>query len=163
MKLAVLLIPMIAAITAAAQTPRLLIATSKSHDPDFRWSVVLLVRDSAEGAVGLMLNRPLQGGQYAGGPLGIGINALVRSQTKPENATSLSTGVWLMSDRAAINNLRSGIFRVYLGQCGWTSAQLHDEIRRGLWVTAPFQASAVFDSHPDTLWTRLSTASRPRK
>src|SRR5262249_54154189 len=127
---------LITAITATAQIPRLLIATSKSQDPDFRHSVVLLVRDSAEGAVGLMLNHPIKDGEYAGGPLGIGVNALVRSPTKPENAMRLWGDVWLVSDRAAVHNLRGGTFRIYLGQCGWTSSQLHDEIKRGLWITA---------------------------
>jgi putative AlgH/UPF0301 family transcriptional regulator len=39
-------------------TGKLLIATAKSHDPDFAGSVVLLIRYDSESAIGLMLNKP---------------------------------------------------------------------------------------------------------
>jgi putative transcriptional regulator len=170
---------LIATASAAAQTPvpSLLIASPQSLDPDFRRSVILLLHATAEGAIGLMLNRPTRADMvdlfpelksakaaiYAGGPLRIGVNALVRSSVKPAGATNLFADVWLVSDRAAIQRLAAtspAAFRIYLGQCGWTTSQLQDEIRRGLWIAAPPQAGAVFDPLPETLWTRL-TATRP--
>jgi len=170
---------LIAAASAGAQTSTawLLIASPQSQDPDFRESVILLLHNSSDGAVGLMLNLPTRAGIrelfpelqsskaaiYAGGPLRIGVNALLRSNVKPGGASNLFANVWLISDRSAIRKLAvnpPAAFRIYLGQCGWSAAQLQDEIRRGLWITAPSQPAAVFDPNPDTLWTRL-TAKRP--
>ena len=169
----------IATTSAAAQTPvpSLLIASPQSLDPDFRRSVILLLHTTSEGAIGIMLNRPTRADMgdlfpelksqkaviYAGGPLRIGVNALLRSNVKPAGATNLFADVWLVSDRSAIQKHAAtapAAFRIYVGQCGWTAAQLQDEIRRGLWIAAPAQAGAVFDPLPDTLWTRL-TATRP--
>ncbi len=37
---------------------KLLVATAKSHDPDFARSVILLIHYDSESAIGLMLNKP---------------------------------------------------------------------------------------------------------
>jgi putative transcriptional regulator len=169
----------VTASAAAAQTsaPTLLIASPQAVDPDFRRSVILLVHAASDGAIGLMLNRPTRADAvdvfpelkspkaaiFAGGPILIGVNALVRSKIKPAGATNLFADVWLVADRSTIQKLAAAspaAFRIYVGQCGWTASQLQDEMRRGLWTAAPARAGVVFNPLPDTLWTRL-TATRP--
>ncbi len=81
----------------------LLVATRNSHDPDFAESVILLIHYSAQGAVGLMINRPWEDVPitrlfpelkrspvklWQGGPIAIGVRALLRSRTQPEQADS---------------------------------------------------------------------------
>jgi hypothetical protein len=78
-------------------TGNLLVATSKSHDPDLADSVVLLIHCDSESAIGLVLNQPtsLPIGEvlrdpkdksitvFAGGPVIIGVRGLLRSQAPP--------------------------------------------------------------------------------
>jgi putative transcriptional regulator len=168
----------VAATLAGAQdrpaAGQLLIATSASRDPDFARSVVLLVRSDGAGAVGVFLNRstsvPLakvfpgfdpssNARVFQGGPLRIGVNALVRASPAPAGAARVIAGVYLVSDQGAIQRLAARgdvTLRVYLGQCGWTAAQLQDEIRRGLWRIAAGTAEVVFDARPETLWERIT-------
>ena len=76
---------------------KLLLATAKSHDPDFTRSLVLLIHYDSESAIGLMLNKPTTvpiseilpeaNGKsvtvYAGGPVSIGVRGLLRSKSPP--------------------------------------------------------------------------------
>jgi putative transcriptional regulator len=140
----------------------LLVATAKSHDPDFARSVVLLIHYDSESAIGLMLNKPTtvpisdvlaeaKGKSvtvYAGGPVTIGVRGLLRSKSPPffsvfSNKTQL---LKLMSDTP------SSSFRIYAGYTGWTTRQLQSEVARGLWKVLP--------ANPGTLWPRL-TPSHP--
>lgn len=130
---------------------QILIATAASHDPDFAQSVILLVHNGPDGAVGLMLNRPTRvTGTYQGGPLEIGVNGLL----KTGNAFRVVTDAAEIKRRAATDT--PAVFRVYAGQCGWTAEQLQDEMKRGLWRQIPASAATVFDGHPETLWRRLA-------
>jgi len=136
----------------------LLVATAKSHDPDFARSVVLLIRYDSESSIGLMLNKPtnipisevLPGARgshvtvYSGGPVTIGIRGLVRMKSAPffsviTNRTELLQ--WIASGAP------SSSFRIYAGYVGWTARQLQSEVERGLWRVAPANARIVFDEH----------------
>jgi len=75
---------------------QLLVASRKSVDPDLAKTVVLLVHYGPEGALGLIVNRlssvpvsevfprlqQARASVYTGGPIAIGIRALVRSHSK---------------------------------------------------------------------------------
>jgi len=182
----VMLIAALIALPAIAQDPgALLVATSATRDTDFDRTVVVLVEHDAQRATGLVLNRPVKitlaevfpdltapGARnqtaWAGGPVFIGVNALLRSRTALPHTDPLLPGVRLIADKPLIRaqiaaGAPPGTIRVYLGVCGWGSRQLEDEIRRGLWRVAPGSADAVFDAAPDSLWTRLAhTAVRPQ-
>lgn len=127
----------------------LLIATVKSHDPDLSRSVILLISSDADGAVGLMLNRP-NGKAFEGGPVALGVRTLVRSNTKPEGARRIFPGVFV------VPGIREDAgTRVYVGYTGWSHEQLRDEIARGLWKVRHGDATVVFDAQPGTLWERM--------
>jgi putative AlgH/UPF0301 family transcriptional regulator len=49
----------------------------------------------------------------------------------------------------------SSVFRVYAGYTGWSPGQVKDEIARGLWHVFAGDAGAVFDPHPENVWSRL--------
>ena len=89
---------LLAASSSAGQlsTGTILVATTKSHDPDFARSVIVLIHYDSESAVGLMLNKPtnlaiseaLPGAKgksivYAGGPVTMGVRGLLRSKSAP--------------------------------------------------------------------------------
>ena len=138
-------------LLASAARGQILVATAASHDPDFAQSVIPLVHNGSDGALGLMLNRPTRvKGTYQGGPLEIGVNGLLKTRD----------AFRVVTDAAEIKRLAASAtpasFRVYAGQCGWTAAQLQNEIKRGLWRQIPASAATVFDGHPETLWRRLA-------
>jgi putative transcriptional regulator len=165
----------------AAELPgvgKLLVATRKSSDAELSKTVVLLIDHNAEGAIGLILNRridaPLSrvfsemkgkpGGStqlYFAGPIDIGVRALVRSRTWPNDAAlKLYGDVYVVANNAAIRKRAAatpapGEFRVYAGYTGWSATQLRNEVSAGLWYVAPGAADIVFDAHPESLWRRL--------
>jgi putative transcriptional regulator len=159
------------------KTGQLLIATTASHDPDFARTVVLVVHADEHGVAGLFLNRPTdadilkvlpglgrapEGDKtvYAGGPLALGFNALVRSRLRPDEGSRLAGDIWLVADQAAMTRVFSDgkqPARVYIGQCGWTTQQMQSEISRKLWAVSLADADVVFDGHTATLWRRLSS------
>jgi putative transcriptional regulator len=137
----------------------LLVATAKSHDPDFAGSVVLLIRYDSESAIGLMLNKPttvpisevLPEAKvksitvYAGGPIALGLRGLVRSNSPPffsviSNKPQL---LKLISSGAPPSS-----FRIYAGYTGWTARQLQSEVARGLWKVLPAVPDRLFQDTP---------------
>ena len=162
--------------TAAEQLAvgQLLIATTKSHDPELAKSVVLLIHYDQQGAIGLIVNHPTEVPMarafpdtkssalvYMGGPVPLGSNALLRSQKKLKSAANLFGDVHLIADKVFIEasanaGAPSSVFRVYAGYTGWSAEQLRNEVKAGLWRIAPGDASVVFDPHPESVWQRLS-------
>jgi len=139
---------------ASGQQPsvgKFLVATEKSHDPDLGHAVVLLIHSDRDGAIGLILNHPTKTETYFGGPIPLGVRALIRSRTPPDQSDPVFPGVWVTSQ---IEN-RTGVFRIYAGYAGWSADQLTDEISRGLWHMISAKADTVFDPNPATLWSRL--------
>jgi putative AlgH/UPF0301 family transcriptional regulator len=161
---------------------RLLIATAKSQDPDFAKSVVLLIHYDDQGAIGLMLNRPLKTSLaavfpdlpaakdraeivYAGGPVSLGIRALLRSAIKPDGGIPLAPNIYALArktllERAIAAKPPPSAFRVYVGYSGWSATQLRNELSQGLWRIARADAGLVFDPKPQSLWERVSRSSK---
>jgi putative transcriptional regulator len=154
------LIPLLAvAISAHSQTlatGNLLTATPKSLDPDFSRTVILLIHYDSQAAIGLILNKPTDvpisdvlpeaKGQpitvYAGGPVMIGVRALVQTNSAPYFA--------VVTQKAELLKLLSGNapFRVYAGYTGWTGRQLESEVARGLWRVAPANPGSLTPPRP---------------
>ncbi|MGA2184430.1 MAG: YqgE/AlgH family protein [Bryobacteraceae bacterium] len=172
------LMALVAGMAVAQDRGALLVATEASRDADFSRTVILLLDRDAHKATGLVLNRPvkiplaevfpeLKTGAglgmtaWAGGPVLIGVNALLRSKTTPAEADRVLPRVYLITGKTRMRTeITAGTpassFRVYLGVCGWGAGQLESEIRRGLWRVIPGSASVVFDATPGTLWARLT-------
>jgi len=178
------LLPLIALATATIagqETGAILLATEASHDTDFAHTAVLVLDHDVHRATGLVLNRPvkislaevfaeLKAGPalaqtaWAGGPVLLGVNALLRSRTPRAGLDRVLRGVYLISDKQRMRaEIAAGTpaasFRVYLGACGWGAGQLESEISRGLWRIVPGSADLVFDAKPDALWGRLRLRS----
>ncbi len=165
-----------AVAVSAAEQPhagQLLIATTKSRDPELAKSVILLIHSDRQGAVGLMLNHPTDvrvsrafpsakssSFLYKGGPVALGSNALLLSRARLKSATNLFGNVYLIADKVFIEatanqGAPSSVFRVYLGYTGWSGDQLRNEIESGLWRVITADASVIFDAHSESLWQRL--------
>ena len=126
---------------------QILVATQKSRDPDLAKSVVLVIHSDSDGVIGLILNRPRGNSACFGGPIPLGQRTLVASG----QTGKILDGVYMTS------TTKDPSGRTYIGYVGWSPQQVTDEISRGLWRVVPGAASVVFDSHPETLWKRLSS------
>ena len=156
---------------------KLLVASRDLPDPNFAKTVVLLVQYDEDGVVGLILNRRstvpisrvldnLDGAKdrpdpvYAGGPVGKTVLALLRSRSKPDDARRVIEDIYLVSTKELLQKsfaaaIEFSMLHVYLGYSGWTAPQLEHEVDLGAWYIFRGDAAAVFDSDPDSLWSRL--------
>jgi putative transcriptional regulator len=157
---------------------RLLVASRDLADPNFAETVVLLVHYDAQGVVGLILNRrtdvPLSlvledlkpakersDTVYLGGPVETPlVLALFQSPAKIDGAEHVFGGVYLISSKTLFEETISakpdpGVFHVYVGYVGWTADQLRREVELGAWFIFPEDASTVFNSDPDSLWSQM--------
>jgi putative transcriptional regulator len=179
------------ALTASAQSThdlgigKLLVAKRDAPDSNFAETVVLVVRYTHGGTVGLMLNRrttvpvsralePLKGASgrsdpvFAGGPVELpNVLALLRADAMPEGAEHVTGKVYLVPTGALLEKTLakrpdSADFRVYLGYCGWSPGQLENETSHGFWQVLNGSADIVFDSEPETLWSRLIERAEQR-
>jgi len=85
---------------------------------------------------------------------------LLQSSAKVEGAEQIFGGVYLITakplfERTISARPDSAAFHVYLGYAGWTKAQLRNEVLLGSWFIFPEDAGTVFNSDPDSLWSKL--------
>lgn len=152
-----------------------LVAAPSLRDPNFRQTVVLLCEHGAEGALGVVVNRPtamsisealpqvpiIEGAGhvlYAGGPVQTNqVMLLYRGEQLPENSHPVFDGVCLggdvgMVERILIGSPTKESFRAYLGYSGWGPGQLESEMRTGSWITLPADSTMVFEKDPAHVW-----------
>lgn len=127
---------------------QLLIASPALGD-FFHRAVVLVVDHTAEGAFGLVLNRPSEStvaeavpgvfdeatGEdplYVGGPVQPGSVTAIAEHDDPEDATKLLVGAVGMVDLDAIPGLSR--IRVFAGYAGWGPGQLDAELEAEGWI-----------------------------
>ncbi len=157
---------------------KLLVAHRDSQDRAFAETVIILVHYDHDGTVGLMVNRrsrvpisrALDGWKgtagyadpiYVGGPVEPrNVLALLKANVMPEGASHVSDKIYLISTKSVLEKTLTGRaepeqFRAYVGYCGWGPRQLENEIEHGFWHIFAGNADLVFDSQPDTLWSRL--------
>jgi putative transcriptional regulator len=160
---------------AKTLAPGFLIAVPQLTDPNFKQSVVLLLQQSDDGALGLVINResPIflrdlckdHEISYAGDPAK---RVRVGGPVQPEQGLVLYDGD--LDDpegRAVLDGLQVSAstktlqhlcedtkirFHCFSGYAGWAPGQLEQEINDGSWIVAPVDPSLVLDTPPDALW-----------
>ena len=154
----------------------LLLSVPQLMDPNFMHSVVLVVEHSAEGAYGLVLNRPLEMAVqdlfreheeladctesiYQGGPVSTeALQFIHRLPDQIPGGLPFGDGNYLggngeeliqtLGDAGACKSLR-----LFLGYSGWGAGQLEEELAVGSWVVAPHDPDLLFsESHSEVLW-----------
>jgi putative transcriptional regulator len=159
---------------------RLLAASPKLGDPNFRRAVVLIVEDDTdEGTLGVVLNRPTDvpldevlepwtplasGPQvvFRGGPISPNSAlalALAHGSDEPVGwrsleGTPMMARIGLVDLGAPPELLAGGItsMRVFAGYAGWGAGQLRDEIDEGAWYVLPGDPGDAFAAEPEGLW-----------
>lgn len=155
---------------------RLLVAAPTLVDPNFARTVVLMLEHSGEGALGVVLNRPmtlrvhdvvppplrdLMGDDalvHAGGPVQPEAVLVLADHMLPEEAATLVVhGVGIVDPHADAEHLPSLLraARAFGGYAGWSEGQLEEEIAQGAWIDAGCDVDDVFTSEPSGLWRRV--------
>jgi putative transcriptional regulator len=156
----------------------MLVATRQLLDPNFAEAVVLLLESGAEGAVGVVVNRPSKlelrsvlpdvkglsqrrDTVFLGGPVEKGqLLLLVRSPSPPQQSVRVFRDVFVTAsldalNRAAAESPGDPRFRLFAGYAGWGAGQLEVEIARGDWIVLPGDVEQVFAPAPERIWESL--------
>ena len=175
-----------AALPAPAQAPerasltgQLLIAAPAMNDPRFEQAVVLMVRHDRNGALGIVINRPLEERSiasllevlgekdtaaittsvriFAGGPVQPEIGFVIHSADyhRPDTI-DIDAHVAMTSNREILrdigNNKGPGKSLVAFGYAGWGPGQLEGEVEHRFWFMTPEDVRLVFDLDRDKVW-----------
>lgn len=153
---------------------QLLIASPRLTDPNFAQAVVLVVSHDENGALGLIVNRPMdtkvkdaiaeseveiatdetlsQGGPCPG--------PLMAVHNDPSAAQmEVVPGVWFTADKDHIELFLqepTASVRYFVGYAGWTAGQLEAEIESGSWFVVTARPKHIYEPGP-RLWQKWVT------
>lgn len=148
-----------------------LIAMPGLADPNFSHSVVYICEHSDEGAMGLVINNPLDiplsqvfeqfeigysdeiGKQHllSGGPVQTDRGFVLHRPAgrEWESTLAISGDISLTASKDIINDIASekgpNELIITLGYAGWGAGQLEEEIANNAWLTVPGDADIVFN------------------
>jgi putative transcriptional regulator len=162
----------------ASLTNQLLIAMPGMADPNFSSTVTLICEHDDDGALGIVINRPLElrmsglleqldlagSGPRAsddlilmGGPVSPERGFVLHEPCERyENSLVVSEKIHLTLSRDVIDAMARGAgpgkTLVALGYAGWQPGQLEDEILANSWLNVPATPDIVFDTPFDKRW-----------
>jgi putative transcriptional regulator len=163
---------------AGSLTNQLLIAMPGMMDPNFSTTVTLICEHNDEGALGIVINRPLtlkMSGLFEqldlvdpdpreadrpvmmGGPVGTERGFVLHEPGDTyENTLYVSEDIQLTLSRDVIDRMASGDgparSLVALGYAGWDAGQLETEMLANSWLNVPATAEIVFDMPFEQRW-----------
>lgn len=164
-------------------TGKLLIAMPGMGDPRFEHSVVAVCAHSPDGAMGLIVNKPLPAPGFGDllGQLGIPVTASDRPETTPilfggpvetgrgfvlhspewrgrSKPMKVSAALSMTATRDILEDMAAGCgpdhALLALGYAGWGPGQLEAEILENGWLIAEGDATLALDPDHATKWTR---------
>jgi putative transcriptional regulator len=157
-------------VTTETLAGRLLLAHPAMTDPNFRRSVVLMSAHNAEGAMGVVLNRPLGkrlgeiSGEFALG----GLSGVPLFMGGPVQTEQLVLAAWQVQDDGF--RLHFGVepdkalqllseegthVRGFLGYSGWSAGQLENEMKQNTWIRADVPEDLLTQSQDEGLWRNV--------
>jgi putative transcriptional regulator len=163
-------------------TGRMLVAMPGIGDPRFERALIFLCAHNAEHAMGLAVNRPVQGLSLAGvlkrlkikstitvpddlvlmgGPVERDRGFVLHTDdyVSPSSSIAVMPGVSLTAtpevlEAIAGHNRRPRRSLLALGYAGWDAGQLETEIQQNTWLTCESDESLIFDDDYDQKWER---------
>jgi putative transcriptional regulator len=156
----------------------LLVATDEMKDPRFVESVIYLVKHDADGALGLVINRPLAQGPIDDLLKGMGVDAkgsklaitlhyggpvssrqvflLHSDEVALDSSVRVSGGIAMTADIRMIEAIAEGKgprqFLFTLGYTGWAPGQLELELQAKSWFTAAADKALIFGTDAEKKW-----------
>ena len=161
---------------------QLLLAMPALADPNFHRSVVLVCEHGTEGALGLIVNRPMQLELgtildqldlptaredinhlpvFSGGPVETQRGFVIHDNVGvfPDSlnigdALAVSSSSEILG--AISENRGPDHFMVVLGYAGWGAGQLENELRENAWLSVPASPQLIFDVPVSERWRKAA-------
>jgi putative transcriptional regulator len=163
-------------------TNQLLVAMPSLADPNFAQSVALICEHTDKGALGIVLNRPLdmtlgevfdqlqlecadaalrETPVLRGGPVAQDRGFVLHPPGTADDPTfdatlKVSDTLHVTTSRDVLASMARGGFPrravVALGYAGWDAGQLEDEIRSNAWLNVPPSEEILYRTPFDTRW-----------
>ena len=156
------------------------------RDPRFAQAVIYMIAHNKEGAMGLVVNRPLGRGPisdllkslgvegvdtgvetilYYGGPVELDKGFILHTSDYVLKGTQMvDDGIAVTTDIEILRALARGKgprrSLVTMGYAGWAPGQLEAEMRRDDWFSIPAEEFLIFDEDSKTKWRRASDRRR---
>jgi putative transcriptional regulator len=156
---------------------QLIIATPTLIDPNFDRTVVLIAEHTAQGAMGLVVNRPAttlvdeavpdlawlgaEGERvWIGGPVAETAVIVLAEWADPALAGAIVEGDlgFVGADADQPEQLDGAIrrARVFAGHAGWGPGQLEEELAEEAWIVVERpQRDEIFCAEPESLWAAV--------
>ena len=157
---------------------QLLIAMPGMSDPNFSSTVTLICEHNSDGALGIVINRPLNlnlGGLFAqlavrdpdaaaaqipvldGGPVARDRGFVLHNpEVEFESSVAVSRDIQLTISRDILDAIAAGKgprkSLVALGYAGWQSGQLEAEMLANAWLSVPATPELIFDVPLSKRW-----------
>ncbi len=157
---------------------QLLVATPTVSGDVFAQSVIYLFAHNAHGAMGVIINKPLEMVHYASLFQQLGIEVTANAQDLPvgmggpvegsrgfvlhtpdykspeslagDGHIVLTANAKVLRDIAAGTGPQQALMTI--GYAGWAPGQLEAEIEANSWITVPATPELIFDTPDDTKW-----------
>ena len=162
-----------------------LIAMPALQDPNFFHGVTYICEHSDQGAMGIVINRPLDVGLgeileqmnihsddakinaqavYLGGPVQNERGFILHSPTGEwENMLRIGAEVAVTSSRDILEAIAHGQgpekTLVALGYAGWGAGQLEQELLDNAWISTPAHSNIIFDLPDDQRWQAAAASA----
>ena len=167
-------------------TGQLLIAMPSMTSGPFAQSVIYICAHTPEGAMGIVVNQPLEAPSFddllrqldivpvpparriqlcSGGPVDNARGFVLHTadwtgdgSLQVDSELALTASLDVLKAIAGGGGPRHGLLA--LGYAGWGPGQLEEEIQQNSWLSAPANAGLVFDSGYGTKWRRALASLR---
>jgi putative transcriptional regulator len=161
-------------------TGQILIAMPAMQDPRFIQSVIFICAHNPDGAMGVVLNRPIKAPGFAdllqqlnveptppqrllpvgnGGPVDDKRGFVLHSPDWVGEGSLEIDGAHVLS--ANLDILRAvaagggpARARLVLGYAGWGAGQLDEEMKQNSWLNVPADESIIYDTEYNSKWQR---------
>jgi putative transcriptional regulator len=163
-------------------TNHFLIAMPSLADPNFSRTVTLVCAHNDDGAMGIVINRPMnidlgevlaqmqlesdnpainQQPVFRGGPVHRDRGFIIhRPGTDWGSTIHVSEEVGVSTSREILEAISNGSgpreTLVALGYAGWGAGQLEQEIAQNAWLSGPADADIIFRAPPESRWERAA-------
>lgn len=161
-------------------TGQLLIAMPAMRDPRFTQSVIFLCAHNPDGAMGVVLNRPVKAPKFpallqqlgvepspprrqlavsTGGPVDDKRGFVLHSPDwTAEGSMEIDDQHMLSANLDILRAVAAGggpeKARLVLGYAGWGAGQLDEEIKQNSWLNVPANEAIIYDTDYATKWQR---------
>lgn len=148
----------------------ILLAEPFLKEPPFARAAILLCHLDEEGALGLVLNKPIdnpfqtkpehpffKAGLFSGGPVDSDHLFYLHQNEKVPGAIHLKEGMYWQGDFQSVKDFvdQNGSSRFFLGYSGWESGQLENEIKEDTWLVYNGSLAGILTIEPELLWKEL--------